>query len=768
MRSAADGSKRNMFLPSVGQTFPSINDAYQFYNLYSWEFGFSIRCCKSNDRSVNGTKQRIMQEWSCQRGGQPKKGTVHSTTMCGCPARLRVIRNSKGEYYVSIFVADHNHELVESCGEKRHLHSHQSIDQATKNMVRYLRENNVSLSKVRCILGSINGSMGNLTFSKQRLKTVCADIASDLISDDMQKTFQSFIEMHDVDPNFVYSFQLDSECRVTALMWSSGYSCRMYSHFGDVVTFDTTYRTNLYNMPFGMFVGVNNHFQSVIYAGVLMVSEETSFEWAFKTFVKMMGGKAPVTMLTDQCAAMGAAIRNVLKQTVHRWCKWHVFKKVVEVLGHLFNSKGSFQDDFNKVVNHMLSKKEFKDSWQAMLEKYGLQGHPELNRAFEARKMWAKAWFKNVFCAKMTSTQRSESANNVLKNLVPCNSPLNLFVQQYAKLVKEQEMADHQEEKKTKQRVIKLRFGWRIEGHAATLYTRAAYELFLEELHKSTAYILEDTDKPLIYKVVHIEKERREKWSKVEFYVSVDEKTSFHSCECALYNHFGIPCCHTLLVMYQKGVTEIPAVHIMKRWTRAARDNVVDHLLPVQDTSGPMNSKIFRHNVLENTAKEVISLAELDPEGFDYALKQLLSVQKNLQARRNSLRTSCHVGFESSDSEFEASSSRNAFSDSDRPPLQIVDTTSGVAIDVNAIQAPIVRKAHGRPSNKRWKSAREVSIRTVKIRKERSRKQAAGGSGAVKQTRHCKKCRSRFHDIRQCPEMQPLSPIEDEEDEMDL
>uniref|UniRef100_A0A0A9GEA7 Protein FAR1-RELATED SEQUENCE n=1 Tax=Arundo donax TaxID=35708 RepID=A0A0A9GEA7_ARUDO len=254
----------------------------------------------------------------------------------------------------------------------------------------------------------------------------------------LKKTMHLLMKMRDEDPDFVYSFQLDEDCKLTSLMWSSGYSRRMYSHFGDVVTFDTTYRTNIYNMPFGMFVGVNNHFQSVIFAGVLLTSEETaSFAWAFEAFVEMMGGKAPVTMLTDQCVAMGVAIGQVLTETVHRWCKWHVLKKLVEVLGHLFSNE-EFQDEFNKVVNHTVSIQEFEASWKQLEDNYGLVGHPEMKRAYKGRSMWAKPWFLNDFCARMTSTQRSESANNVLKRFVPRNSPLNLFVQQYTKLVSEQ------------------------------------------------------------------------------------------------------------------------------------------------------------------------------------------------------------------------------------------------------------------------------------------------------------------------------------------
>jgi hypothetical protein len=134
---------------------------------------------------------------------------------------------------------------------------------------------------------------------KGACELLCGKISREQADDDVRKTMDMFSELKEKDSEFTYTVQVDDASRIRTLLWTNGRSKLQYHHFGDVVTFDTTYKTNLYDMPFGLFVGVNNHFQSVLYAGVLMRDEKIeSFEWVFKEFVKMRRGKRPVTILT--------------------------------------------------------------------------------------------------------------------------------------------------------------------------------------------------------------------------------------------------------------------------------------------------------------------------------------------------------------------------------------------------------------------------------------------------------------------------------------
>jgi hypothetical protein len=65
--------------------------------------------------------------------------------------------------------------------------------------------------------------------------------------------------------------------------------------------------------------------------------------------------------------------------------------------------------------------------------------------------MWAKPWCKDIICTRMASTQSSESANSILKKVIPRNCSMNRFVQQYRKLLFIRASAEEKAEHQTKQ-----------------------------------------------------------------------------------------------------------------------------------------------------------------------------------------------------------------------------------------------------------------------------------------------------------------------------
>ena len=111
-----------------------------------------------------------------------------------------------------------------------------------------------------------------------------------LESRDVQNLLNHFKSKHAEDPMFFYTVQVDQENRMTKFFWRDGRPRVDYYCFGNVVVFDTTYHTNKYNLICAPFVGVNHHWQNVMFGCTFLLDETTdSFKWLFKSFLNSMG-----------------------------------------------------------------------------------------------------------------------------------------------------------------------------------------------------------------------------------------------------------------------------------------------------------------------------------------------------------------------------------------------------------------------------------------------------------------------------------------------
>ncbi|KAL6130824.1 hypothetical protein ACLB2K_069203 [Fragaria x ananassa] len=111
------------------------------------------------------------------------------------------------------------------------------------------------------------------------------------------------------DPHFFCRFTADSEDRMVDMFWRDGHSFVDYQCYGDVLIFDSTYKTNVYNRPLVLFVGTNNHRGSIVF-GAALLSDETveTYTWLLRKFLDSMNGKMPKAVITDGDEAMRTAI----------------------------------------------------------------------------------------------------------------------------------------------------------------------------------------------------------------------------------------------------------------------------------------------------------------------------------------------------------------------------------------------------------------------------------------------------------------------------
>ncbi|KAF5477043.1 hypothetical protein F2P56_003722 [Juglans regia] len=84
-------------------------------------------------------------------------------------------------------------------------------------------------------------------------------------------------------------------------------------------------------MPFAPFVSVNYHSQSILFGCGLISNEDAhTFEWLFKSWLKCMNDRPPNAIITDQDKVMQLAIARVFPSARHRFCLWHIMKKLPE------------------------------------------------------------------------------------------------------------------------------------------------------------------------------------------------------------------------------------------------------------------------------------------------------------------------------------------------------------------------------------------------------------------------------------------------------
>ncbi|XP_021747450.1 protein FAR1-RELATED SEQUENCE 5-like [Chenopodium quinoa] len=283
---------------------------------------------------------------------------------------------------------------------------------------------------------------------------------------------------------------------------------RDYHYFGDLLVFDTTYRTNKYGMICAPFVGMNHHGNNVMFAG----------------------------------------IRNIFPSTVHhRLCVWHLEQNSKKHIGAL-RALEDFTDLFGYLLKYCETPAEFEYFWKRkcgvllILRSIGLVVYCPLN------------------VVKLPNKSVSQRLN---KTQGLCD-----FYHVFLDVVSEWRSKEGGRDYNTLRGNRHLAFAnIGILVHARSLYTIQVYVLFEEEFIRGTTY--DHVDNGLRFPEYSYLRWRPEK-DIIKHEVVFNKETHAVYCTCMYFSETGLLCSHSLRVYHLHCERNIPQEYIMKQWTKAS------------------------------------------------------------------------------------------------------------------------------------------------------------------------------------------------------
>ncbi|KAK7396242.1 hypothetical protein VNO78_17106 [Psophocarpus tetragonolobus] len=607
-------------VPQRGMVFSSEAEARLYYTKYATQMGFRVMTRTSKKGRDGKVKYLILVCSEITRNASDAARKQY------CAARINLTLRKDGTYRINAVTLGHSHELgshhllpsdIDMRG-KRTLDS-EVIDMGVKKISDKNEYRNY-LQQERHLIGE-NG--------------------------DGEALQRYLVRMQEQDRNFFYAIDLDDFFCVRNVFWADGRSRAAYESFGDVVTVDTTCLSNCYKVPLVTFVGVNHHGQSVLFGcGLLSCEDSEAFAWLFESLLHCMSGVPPQGILTDHCCkAMQKAVETVYPSTRHRWCLSNIMEKLPQIIDGYANNK-SLRDRLQNVVYDTPTTNEFEGKWKKIMEDFDLKDNKWLKELFLERHRWAPSFVRGEFWAGMSINPHSENMHAFFDGYVNRQTTLKQFVDQYDNALQykteKEYIADIHSSSNTQACVTQSL----IERQFQSAYTHAKFlEVQHEFVGKADCNVSVGNGDGSIchYNVIEdviIEDKPKESVVKVTYNrVDCDVK-----CNCQLFEFKGILCRHSLAVLSQERVKEVPCKFILDRW----RKNIRRKYAYIKTSYGVQHFQphVQRFEVLCNQFNSIAVAASEFEDTSAFVKDTLYNLKEKLEAWTTLLRNSTHVNVE--------------------------------------------------------------------------------------------------------------------------
>ncbi|XP_076931059.1 protein FAR1-RELATED SEQUENCE 5-like [Bidens hawaiensis] len=390
--------------------FESVDNAYDLYCEYAKKAGFCVRkggsymnegllkskyftCSKEGHKPANSYDSMAEKDRSSRPYYKRRK---RPTIRCGCRAQIFLKPVDGLRFEINEFFKGHNHEMVHA-NDMHFVRSNRKLTHVQQDIIYKMSTLNLGPVKAFNIMRTKYGGFEEVRATKDYCKNFKHSLTCYIGEYDAEMVVQRLSGKKNCCDGYSFEYTVNTNGKFNRLFWADDISKKNYLAFGDIISFDVTFKTNnffMYNMVFVPFIVIDNHCRNVTVGAALLSSESIkSYSWLLKVFLDSFG-IAPKMVVTDQDPAMKQAISLVLPNSRHRLCMWHIMKKLADKVGVALCNNEDFKRKICDIVwTDAISQSEFETQWKLIMKEYDLETNKWLSDMFEMRYDWIPAYY---------------------------------------------------------------------------------------------------------------------------------------------------------------------------------------------------------------------------------------------------------------------------------------------------------------------------------------------------------------------------------------
>ncbi|XP_021727255.1 protein FAR1-RELATED SEQUENCE 2-like [Chenopodium quinoa] len=291
-----------------------------------------------------------------------------------------------------------------------------------------------------------------------------------------------------------------------------------------------------------------------------------------------MGGKAPISIVTDQEPTIRKVVNLTMLESCHRWCIWQILQKFGRYVGK-HDDYEAVKDEFENIIYGSLDADEFVDHWVHIVDYYKLGDNSWLEGKGRVRKNCGSNTIRYI---RHVSTDFP--AEEVFQK---CHTDAKF--------------------KEVEQECKRMLYVLRLDDY--------------EVGENQVEFVIEDRVwiKPKFAKTEYVTKTRR------CYRVCYDSNRYEASCDCKHFECHEIICCHMIFVYDHCGVSFVPEMYILRRWRKDIKRKHTRVKVAYHD---PLNTDETRkYHKLMGMYEPICSKASACKEGVE-AMAELLQLME--------------------------------------------------------------------------------------------------------------------------------------------